>query len=175
MMASGAEADGPADQQRAIENEFRRIEEAAMYAGQSQFSQAKVWRATNLVMGTLATGLAAASGGGALANIIGKTVAALVALAAAVVGALMTSINANRRAEQAHVSANAYLSLQTDARVARTIDLPGMDIDAARARLAELSSRRDEINKAAEIPLAVAYWLGKLNISRGGTTYEIDK
>ena len=159
---------------KAIEDELSRIEEAATYASQSQFSQAKIWRAVNLVLGGLATGLAAAAGGGALANLIGKTVAGLVALGAAVVGALMTSINANRRAEQAHVSANAYLSLQADARIARTVDLPSMDLEAARAQLAELSARREEINKSAEIPFYLAYLLGRRNVGRGGTTYEVD-
>ncbi len=160
---------------KAIEDELHRIEEAAIYASQSQFSQAKIWRAVNLVLGSLATGLAAAAGGGSLANLIGRTVAGLVALAAAVVGALMTSINANRRAEQAHVSANAYLSLQADARIARTVDLAGIDIKAARARLAELSARRGEINKGAEIPFYLAYLLGRRNVERGGTTYEVDE
>lgn len=162
------------DALKAIEDELRRIEEAATYASQSQFSQAKIWRAVNLFLGTLATALAAAAGGGVLANLIGKTEAGLVALAAAVVGALMTSINANRRAEQAHVAANAYLSLQADARIARTVDLAGMTLEAARARLAELSARREEINKGAEIPFYLAYLLGRRNVERGGTTYEVD-
>lgn len=159
----------------AIEAELLRIEEAATYSSQSQFSQAKIWRAVNLTLGSLATALAAAAGGGSLANLLGKTQAALVALAAAVVGALMTSINANRRAEQAHASANAYLSLQGDARITRTVDLHDTDAEAARAKLAELSARRDEINKAAEIPFYIAYLLGKLNVRRGGTTYQVDR
>jgi hypothetical protein len=175
-MASNAQPAEPTDDARsAVEAELARIEESCIYSSQSQFSQAKLWRAANLTLGVLATALAAAAGGGTLANILGKTQAALIALAAAVAGAVMTSVNANRRAEQAHISANAYLSLQADARMMRTIDLPGMDFDGARSRLAELSARRDEINKAAEIPFTVAYWLGKLNVRRGATRYEVDK
>jgi hypothetical protein len=159
----------------AIDHELRRIEEAAIYSSQSQFVQAKIWRAVNLGLGAPASILAAVSAGTGLANAGARTLAAVLALIAAGLGAVMTTLNSNRRAEQAHMSANAYLKLQNDARIARTIDLPGMDLPKARALLNDLDGRRDEINRSAEIPFAVAYWLGKRNIERGGTTFEVDK
>jgi len=163
------------ERRSSIEAELQRIEEAAIHSSQAQFSQAKIWRTVNLSLGIMASGLAAASGGAILASAIGRTEAGLVALGSAVVGAVLTSVNANRRAEQAHLSANAYLSLQSDCRILRTVDLPALDIETARGQLAELAARRDEVNRTTEIPLGIAFWLGKLNIRRGGTEYAVDK
>jgi hypothetical protein len=87
----------------------------------------------------------------------------------------MTTINAARRTAQSHVAANAYLSLEADARVAREVDLPQQDFEQARAALGELLARRDEINKSADIPSFYAYWRGRRNIEKGRLTPEVDK
>src|SRR5437879_2857865 len=127
--ASGADApkgitssSSPVERAAAIEKELRRIEEAALYSGQSQFQQAKIWRTVNIGLGAPASILAAVSAGTGLASAGARTLAAVLALIAAGLGAVMTTLNSNRRAEQLHISANAYLKLQNDARVARTIE-----------------------------------------------------
>jgi hypothetical protein len=101
--------------------------------------------------------------------------AGILALCAAGLGAVMTTLNAARRAEQAHVAANGYLSLRNDARRLRTIELLGLEFDDAKQALAELTERENEINQAAPIPSRFAFRRGKRNIKRGGTAYRVDR
>lgn len=161
-------------QRKAIEVELLRMEEGATYSSQSQFEQAKLWRGTNLVLGVPAAALAAVAGATALASTAGRVWAGILALLAAGFGAVMTTLNAARRADQAHVSSNAYLGLNNDARRLRTIDLSAMPIDDARQQLAELAARETEINNGAAIPSRLAYRLGRRNVERGGTSYAVD-
>ena len=164
------------DQQRqAITAELSRIEEGAEHSSNSQFEQAKLWRGTNLVLGVPAAVLAAVAGATALASTAGRVVAGILALCAAGLGAVMTTLNAARRAEQAHVAGNAYLGLRNDARRLRTIDLPALPVSEARQALEELTGRESEINNGAPIPSRIAFWLGRRNIARGGTTYRVDQ
>jgi hypothetical protein len=73
------------------------------------------------------------------------------------------------------VAGNAYLGLRNDARRLRTIDLLSLPVDEARQTLEELTGRETEINNGAPIPSRLAFWLGRRNIARGGTTYRIDQ
>src|SRR5579875_2856596 len=121
-----------------ITDELRRIEEAATYSSQTQFSSAKFWRGLNLALGVPAAALAAVAGTTVLADASNAKTGAIIALISAALTAVMTTLNAAQRAEQSRASANAYLTLQTDARVLRTIDLPALGADEARQRLEEL-------------------------------------
>lgn len=164
-----------ADDKARLARELMRIEESAAYSGQSQFEQAKFWRGINLLIGVPAATLAAISGATGLSSVANRVIAAYLALAAAGLGALLTVLNTNRRTTQAHSAANAYLEVQTAARQLREIDLPVISYDDARTKLQELTARRDEINKTADIPAFFAYWLGTRNIRKGRQIYEADK
>ncbi|MCM3848778.1 SLATT domain-containing protein [Pseudonocardia sp. DR1-2] len=168
---SGAELSG---RRRAIADELRRLEESAMYSAQIQFEAAKQWRGMNLVLGLPASVLAAVAGATALADATNQLVAGILALMSAAFGAILTTVNAAHRMNQASAAANAYLEIQTAARQARLIDLPGQDIDEIRATLAELTARRDEQNKTVEPPNRRAYKRGSKNIEDGGQSYEVD-
>lgn len=157
-----------------VREELERIEEAARYSAQSQFSSAKFWRGLNLALGVPAAVLAAVAGATGLADTTSAHTAALIALVAAGLTAVMTTLNAAQRAEQSRVSASAYLTLQSDARIARTIDVPHLAGDEARRRLAELSDRRTAINDTAPVPAFLAYRLGARNIKKGRQTYQVD-
>lgn len=159
----------------AIEAELRRVEESAMYSAQIQFEQTKQWRGVNLGLGLPASALAAISGATALASTTGRFAAGILALVSAGFGAILTTLNAAHRMNQASAAANAYLEIQTGARQAREVDLPSWTIEEARNALAELTSRRDEQNKTAEVPNSRAYKRAKKNIDAGGQTYETDK
>jgi len=160
---------------QAIETELRRVEESAKYSAQIQFEQTKQWRGVNLGLGLPASALAAVSGATALASTTGRFVAGVLALASAGFGAILTTLNAAHRMNRASAAANAYLEIQTAARQAREVDLPSWSIEEARNALAELTSRRDEQNKTAEVPNSRAYKRAQNNIDAGGQTYEVDQ
>jgi cbb3-type cytochrome oxidase subunit 3 len=159
----------------AIEAELMRIEESADYSSQSQFTATKFWRGISLALGTAATGLAGVAGVGGLADAVGATTAGILAIAAAGIGGIVTALNPARRSEEAHVAANGYLSLRDDSRVLRTIDLPELDSQQARAAFGELTARRTELNSGSPVPASFAYRLGKRNIEQGRTKHVIDK
>jgi len=159
---------------KAIQDELKKLEESAMYSAQMQFEQTKQWRGVNLSLGLPASILAAVSGATALASTTGRITAGILALAAAGFGAILTTINASHRMNQAAAAANAYLEIQTATRQAREIDLPDWPLDEARSALAELTARRDEQNKTAEPPNRRSYRRAKANIEAGGQTYTVD-
>jgi hypothetical protein len=171
------EADAPSDaeRRRAIEAELKRLEESAKYSSQGQFEQMKQWRVVNLTVGLPASVLAAISGATALASTAGRIWAGILALAAAGLGAVLTTVNASHRMNQASAAANAYLEVQTAARQLREIDLPVLPVEEARAALAELTARRDEQNKTAEPINRRARRKAQANIATGGQTYAVDQ
>lgn len=162
------------ERRRALAEEFSRLEESAMYSAQNQFEQAKQWRGVNLMLGLPASVLAAVSGATALASTAGRFWAGLLAFGAAAFGAVLTTVNASHRTNQASSAANAYMEIQTAARQARLLDLPVADIEEIRATLAEITARRDEQNKTAEPPNRWARRRAQKNIAEGGQTYEVD-
>ncbi len=162
------------EETQSISKELDRIEESAMFSAQAQFEQAKYWRTVNLILGVPAGVLAAVAGATALASTTGRVAAGIVALVAAGLSAITTTLNAAQRTEQAQAAGNLYLALQTDARIARETDLQHLSYDEARAALVELRVRQDEINQSSALPARYAYWRAKRNIERGEQRYKID-
>ncbi len=146
-----------------------------MYSAQTQFSSGKFWRGLHFTIGVPTAAVAAIAGAAGLADASSAETVAVVALIAAALTAVMTTLNAAQRAEQSRVSANAYLTLQGDARVLRTIDLPALEIEDARTRLNELVARRNTLNEGAPVPAFLAYKFGSRNIAKGRQRYNIDK
>lgn len=105
----------------------------------------------------------------------GREAAGPLALVAAVLGVVLTTLNAQARTNAAASAGNAYLAIQNDARQARLVDLDFQPLDEARNQLAELTARPDEQNKTAEVPSRWAFVRGKKNIHQGGQTYDIDR
>lgn len=158
-----------------IADELERLEESARDSGTGQYEQAGIWRAVNLLFGLPASALAAVSGAAGLANASNRVLAGFLALAASAFGAILTVVNAAKRTNQATAAGNAYREVQTAARQVRLVDLPWMDEDQARALLAELTARRDEINKSAEPPNRIAWRRARKSIAGGSQTYAVDK
>ena len=146
-----------------------------MHSAQSQFSSSKFWRGLNFALGVPAASLAAVAGAAGLAEATSARTAAVIALVAAALMAVMTTLNAAQRADQSRASANAYLALQGDVRVLRTIDLADLSREDARQRLGELVERRNTLNDTAPVPALLAYVFGRRNIVKGRQTYEVDK
>jgi hypothetical protein len=166
--------DAEAARRRAIATELARLEESAMYSAQIQFEETKTWRRVNLSLGVPASALAALAGATALAATAGRVTAGILALISAAFGGVLTVVNSAHRMNQAAAAGNAYLEIQTAARQAREIDLPYLTVDEARTVLAELTARRDEQNKTAEVPGTRAYRKAQKNIKAGGQTYAVD-
>lgn len=157
-----------------IADELERLEESARDSGQGQFAQASRWRRLNFSLGVPTSALAAAAGATGLASTAGRLVAGILALAAAVTGSVLTTFNASQRWSNAAAAANAYLEIQTAARQLRLIDLPETDLDEARQSLAELTARRDEQNKTAELIAPRAWKQAQKGLKAGSQTYKID-
>ncbi|MCX4985936.1 SLATT domain-containing protein [Streptomyces sp. NBC_00572] len=172
--ASETGTDGEANRRQALDAEFRRLEESAMWSAQCQFEEGKRWRATHWALGLPATLLAAIAGTTALVESTGATAAGILALLSAGLGAILTTVNAPQRASQAVAAANVYLSIQTAARQHREIDLPAWTTVEAREALAALTTRRDEQNAGADPPSRRAYRKAHANLSAGGQTYTVD-
>ncbi|WNI26174.1 SLATT domain-containing protein [Streptomyces sp. ITFR-16] len=169
---AGPPSPGTEARRRALHAEFRRLEESATYSAQTQFEQAKRWRALHWALGIPTTLLAAVAGTTALVESAGGTAAGILALLSAGLGAVLTTVNAPQRAGQAAASANAYLEIQTAARQHREIDLPDWALPEA---LAALTARRDEQNAKAEVPGMRAYSRAKANVGVGTQTYAVDE
>jgi hypothetical protein len=159
---------------RAIGKELARLEERAKWSAQGQLEQAKIWRALNLWLGAPSAVAAAISGALVLTSDTLDVIGGCLALAAAAGGAILTTVNASYRANNATAAGNAYLEIQTAARRAGEVDLPWADLDDARQELGELSARMDEQNKTADPPGRRAYRRAKKNIESGGQTYGTD-
>ena len=169
------DSENEANRRTAIRYELSRVEESARWSAQMQFEATKLWRGVNLALGIPTSVLAALAGATALATSTGRLAAGIVALGAAGLGAVLTTINAGDRMNRAASAANAYLEIQTAARQLSRIDLPHMDLDEARAAVSELTARRDEQNRVAEPPSSRLYRRASANFKAGGQTYEVDK
>lgn len=170
-----ASLDHAAVSKRSISAELDRVEESARFSAQAQFEQAKLWRGINLLFGVPTAALAGVAGATALASTTGRIAAGIIALCAAGLGAAATTLNASQRTEQAQAAGNLYLALQSDARIAREIDLPAQVESEARKQLADLRTRQDEINQGAGLPSFYAYWRAGRNVEKGRQTYAVDQ
>lgn len=159
---------------REIAKEAARLEENARYAAQSQFEQAKIWRALTLRLGIPAAVLSAAGGTTVLASPNLHILAGIITLLGAALAATLTTLGAERRADRAANAGNAYRDLQTEARQLLLIDLETLPFDQARNTLNELTARYAEVSATAEPVLRRAYRRAQRNIAAGGQTHEID-
>lgn len=158
----------------AMRKEAKRIHESAVHSAQNQFEYSKTWRSVDRWLGSFAALLAAVAGAGGLSEVFSAQWAGLIALAAAGMGAVATSLGAPKTKTLAHASANAYLALQQDCRNFIEVDLDFVPIDEARETLARLVARHQELNATAEIPSKRAREKAKKNIEEGGQLYEVD-
>jgi len=155
-----------------IRAEAERVHEAATYASETQFEFAKRWRRVDRWIGGLAAALAAVAGVGGLSNVFSARWAGLIAVLAALTGAIAASLGAPQTKEKASVAANAYRALQQDARIFLTIDLTRLDDTAAREGLQKLVDRLQQLNREAVIPSSWAWRIAKRQIEAGSQTYE---
>src|SRR5260370_15224047 len=113
--------------------ERRRREEDAPYPSQAQLETSKFWRLWHWLLGVPAAALAAIAGFTGLASVTGRVPAAILALIAAVLGGLLTTVEPNKRVRQGQTAGVAYNEVRVEARQARLVDLPGRTLADARS------------------------------------------
>lgn len=160
---------------QSLKEEAQRVHESATLSAQNQFEYSKTWRRVDRWLGGSAALIAAVSGAGGLSEVISAKWAGLIALAAAGLGAVATSLGAPKAKDRAHASANALLALQQDTRIFLNVDLDELTEDEAREQLRTLVARQQELNATAEIPSGRVWKKAKKNVADGQQKYEVDK
>jgi len=161
-------------QRKEIADELRRLEEDATYASQSQFETSKFWRLWHWLLGIPAAVLAAVAGFTGLASVTGRVPAAILALIAAVLGGLLTTVEPNKRVRQGQTAAVAYNEVRIGARQARLVDLPGAQLEDARGQLRELTEQKQQVDRVAEPPNTYAFWRARRNVEAGRLQHRVD-
>ncbi|MEY7975262.1 SLATT domain-containing protein [Streptomyces pilosus] len=167
--------DEETDGRNSIRFELSRIEESCTYSAQGQFEAAKMWRKANLFLGSAAAVLSAVAGSTVLASDGFRLVVGALALGAAFIGAVVTTVNPSHRETQATEAAKSYQVIQATARQAREIDLTHATYAEARAELAHLTDRWQAANQAAPPIPKRAYERARRNIDAGGQSFAIDE
>jgi len=155
-----------------IREEAKKVHEAATYASETQFEYAKNWRRVDRWLGSASAALAAVAGVGGLSEVFTVKWTGLIAVLAALVGAVAASISAPKTKEKASVAANSYRALQQDVRIFLRIDLGTMSNEDARQKLQELVDRLQQLNREAEIPSNRAWERARKQIEGGSQKYE---
>jgi hypothetical protein len=161
-------------QRKEIGEELRRLEEDATYASQSQFETSKFWRLWHWLLGVPAAVLAAIAGFTGLASVAGRVPAAILALIAAVLGGLLTTVEPNKRVRQGQAAGVAYNEVRVGARQARLVDLPAAQLDDARSELRELTEQKQQVDRVAEPPNTYAFWRARRNVEPGRLVHVVD-
>jgi hypothetical protein len=157
-----------------IAEELERQEEDATYASQSQFEMSKFWRWWHWLLGIPAAALAAVAGFTGLASVAGRVPAAVMALIAAALGGILTTVEPNKRVRQGQSAGAAYNEVRVAARQARRVDLPSLSLEDARTRLHDLTDEKLQVDRVAEPPNKYAFWRARRNIERGRLTHAVD-
>lgn len=155
--------------------EFARLHESSLYSSQAQFEQMKIWRNVNYFLGVPAAILAAISGGKGFATPTQMHLPAVLALISAGFATSLAILNPSRKMMQAQAMANSYLEIQTASRQYMTIGIQTDTIEGVISKLNEITKARNELNKLAEPPMAIAYRRAKRQIALGGQNYEVDE
>lgn len=148
-----------------IRAEVERIYFEARVSAQVHFEYAKSWRSADRWLGSLASLLAGLAGASGLSEVATPVQAGFIALAAAAIGALATSLGARGVRDSSTRSAYAYLALEQDARVFILIELPGISDEDGQLQMRSLLNRLQELKQASEIPSSRAWKKGTKEIA----------
>lgn len=161
-------------QRAAIQSEVARILESAVFSAQGQFEAAKAWRALHWTLGVLAAALSTLAA--VLTFVADAQVASgILAVAAAIVAAILTSSRPDKLAERAVTRGNDYTALRNDARRVLHVQVPSDEISALREVLDGLAERASDLDHASDPIPRFAYKRARRNIERdGGQQFEVD-
>jgi hypothetical protein len=163
-----------ADLRPAVSAELARLQEDTEYASQSQFESAKHWRLVHWLLGIPAAGLAATAGFTGLATVTGRVPAAVLALVAALFGAVLTVVEPNKRAQQARAAGVGYNEIRVVSRQLRTIELFRIDLDQAVHQLHDLTDQKNHVDRIADLPNRLMFRRARKNIEEGRLGHVVD-
>ncbi|WP_326959893.1 SLATT domain-containing protein [Amycolatopsis sp. NBC_01286] len=132
----------------------------------AQFSQARIWRTINLLVGLPAAAAAAVAGGLALSGANNAGTVGVLAIASATLGSFQPVLGAQRRQTVAERCANSYLEIRNAARRLQLLDLDEMSYAQARRQLDLIASRQEEVNRTADPPSMLALRFGRRFVDR---------
>jgi len=159
-----------------IVREAQRVEEASLYSSKAHFKAAEMWGWSHLLLGLVTVVLAAVAGAKAFSKIDADgTMAGMLSIVVAVLSAVTTFLNPNKKTSD-HLSAgNKYDALVNKVRIFRTIDCWGESSDQAlSAKLKSFSDEKAALNQASPQVSFIAYHLAKWGIERGEGGYSVD-
>ena len=157
-----------------LKAEADRVHEAALWASESQYANCKMWRTADAIIGVSAAVFAGVAGVAGLADLVTAQLAGGIAIAAAALGAVSTSLGAGRTASKSTVAGNQYRNLQQDVRVFQCVEMLSLAEVDAEGRLKQLIKRQQDLNESSPVPTALAFRMAGKNINRGGQKYEVD-
>ncbi len=158
--------------------EAKRIEEAAKFSSKCHFKAASVWANFQLVIGIPTAALAAIASALVLSGFDSSHFAAgLISVVVAALVAVQTFLNPSERARNHLEAGNNYGSLENRVRIFWTIECwqDASSDSAVSARVIMFADERDKLNRTCPQIPGWAYPLAKRGISRGESSYEVDK
>ncbi|MGA2595958.1 MAG: SLATT domain-containing protein [Bryobacteraceae bacterium] len=131
-----------------IKDEAARLEQLCLLAAERHYAAETPWYRANYFLGIPSTIVAAIAGASAFSTFKGhEMVTAGIALLAAMLSALLTFLDPNKRATEHHATAKRYEALyHASGRFVRlTFARENIDSDAVEKALAALTTRFDEV------------------------------
>jgi hypothetical protein len=138
-----------------------RVQRNAHFTANIQFAHASIWRGVDLLLNIPTAALAAVAGSIALSTSSNSRIVGILALAAAVLGALSTALDSVRRQIGARDCGNSALEVRNAARQFLVVDVNNVEVWQARDELRKLTLRLDEIHRIADPPSRLAMFLGR--------------
>ncbi|MCK9873912.1 SLATT domain-containing protein [Nocardiopsis dassonvillei] len=161
-------------QRECIRNEVSRVHESAVFSAQGQFEAAKGWRALHWCLGGLTAALSAFAAVLTFAS-NAQVLTGILAVAAALAAAILTSSRPDRLAERAEAKANGYTTLRNDARRLHHIHVPHDPIPSLQQALDALAARASDLDHTSDPIPRFAYKKAKRNIEHeGGQRFGVD-
>jgi len=152
--------------------ELQRIEEDTLYSSKRHFEAASGWQALYLALGLPVAIISGVAGVSAFAK--HTTLAGVLALTAAGLGAITAFLKPSERVTTHHGFGNDYNALRNKARIARTIQAASLNDDQLREQVVALSGDRDSLNKKAPQVPRWAFERARRGIEEGEADYSAD-
>lgn len=154
--------------------EAERIEEDSEHSFKGHFNAATRWGRYHLGLGLPSALLAAFASAAAFKD--QTETAGILALLSTATTTVLTFLKPSERAEMHRSAGGQYQALRNRARILRQIDLAEPEsLEIARGTLAELVTRRDELNQGSPAIPRTDYEVAKRDIDEGRSRYRADE